>query len=81
MRFFQSFGHKNRRSLISRRNAHQQWWETAAEFPVEQANFPTDDRRFRPELMEYPASEFDPQGSYTGRPVDGEMPVQDADDL
>lgn len=23
----------------------------------------------------------DPQGSYTGRPVDGGVPVQDADDL
>ncbi len=24
---------------------------------------------------------FDPNGSYTGAPVDGGMPVQDADDL
>lgn len=24
---------------------------------------------------------FDPMGSYTGRPADGEIPVQDADDL
>lgn len=23
----------------------------------------------------------DPNGSYTGRPIDGEKPVQDADDL
>lgn len=23
----------------------------------------------------------DPNGSYTGRPIDGDMPVQDADDL
>lgn len=23
----------------------------------------------------------DPNGSYTGRPLDGEQPVQDADDL
>lgn len=23
----------------------------------------------------------DPNGSYTGRPIDGETPVQDADDL
>jgi len=74
MRFFQPFGHKNRRSLVQRRQANQQWWETAAEFPVEEANFPG--------YAEYPASEFDPQGSYTGKPTDGdERPIQDADDL
>lgn len=28
-----------------------------------------------------PASEQDPLGSYTGRPLDGGLPVQDADDL
>lgn len=26
-------------------------------------------------------SKFDPNGSYTGVPIDGEEPVQDADDL
>ena len=27
------------------------------------------------------ASDFDPMGSYTGVPADGEEPIQDADDL
>ena len=27
------------------------------------------------------ASNFDPLGSYTGKGIDGEKPVQDADDL
>ena len=30
---------------------------------------------------EMKSSSYDPQGSYTGNPVDGEKPVQDADDL
>jgi hypothetical protein len=34
------------------------------------------------EIMEvFKSDEFDPQGSYTGNPSDGEKPVQDADDL
>lgn len=33
-------------------------------------------------LSEMPQSATDPQGSWTGRPVDGDdVPVQDADDL
>ena len=27
------------------------------------------------------ASQFDPNGSYTGNPLNGEKPIQDADDL
>ena len=52
-----------------RATSHKQWWETAAEFPAD-------------ELFYDPALDsFDPQGSYTGRPLDGSEPVQDADDL
>ena len=33
-------------------------------------------------LMQFPAPIFtDPNGSYTGRSLDGEKPIQDADDL
>lgn len=34
------------------------------------------------ELSKFKAPKTDPQGSWTGRPLDpGEVPVQDADDL
>ena len=33
------------------------------------------------ELTPSPDSYFDPLGSYTGRPAEGEEPEQDADDL
>ena len=75
MGFFDSFSrrkeHSRRHSTAAR---NRLWWETAAEFPA-------DDPCRRPDLVEFPASEFDPQGGYTGKPVDGGKPVQDADDL
>lgn len=34
------------------------------------------------DAMDFPASNADPMGSYTGKPIDkNEKPVQDADDL
>ena len=69
------FGRKDRERRRARRLATKQWWETAAEFPA-------DELFYDPELTEYPSSEFDPQGSYTGRPIDGgDVPLQDVDDL
>jgi len=64
-------GFFNRRKHRAQRN----WWETSKEFPAARQSYD-------PETVEYPASEFDPQGSYTGRPTDGsDRPIQDADDL
>ena len=71
MRIF-NFGRKEKER--PRRFRHKHWWETAAEFPA-------DELFYDPELMDYPPSEFDPQGSYTGRPMDDDEPVQDVDDL
>lgn len=34
-----------------------------------------------PSVPVAPVSRFDPEGSWTGMPVDHEKPVQDADDL
>jgi len=72
MHFFENMRRRRRRDLAAR---HRQWWETAAEFPAEPAV------EFDPDIANFPASEFDPQGSYTGNAIDGEPPVQDADDL
>ena len=41
--------------------------------------FPYDDDLFFPYYTEN--MRFDPEGSYTGVPVKGDQPVQDADDL
>ena len=54
------------RSRLLSRPRRNNLWETAAEFPPEE---------------EYPFSEFDPFGSYTGNSMDGDLPEQDADDL
>ena len=59
----------NDRSRRARPRLHRKrWWETAAEFSAD---------------MHSPgmASPFDPLGSYTGVPIDGEEPVQDTDDI
>ena len=67
MSFFDYFSRK--RKAAAQQRAHKQWWETAAEFPADEL------------FYEPMRSEFDPQGSYTGSPLDGEEPIQDADDL
>ncbi|MCL2194524.1 MAG: hypothetical protein FWB76_01040 [Oscillospiraceae bacterium] len=72
MQFFENIRRRRSRAAAAR---HRQWWETAAEFPVEP---PAD---FDPDIANFPASEFDPMGSYTGNPIDGGEPIQDADDL
>ena len=46
----------------------KRWWETAAEFSAMEDSTGM-------------ASPFDPLGSYTGVPLDGGEPVQDADDI
>lgn len=46
---------------------HKAHWETADEFPAEE--------------LHDAATAFDPMGSYTGVPLDGGQPEQDADDL
>ena len=56
------------------RKDRREWWETAGEYPA-------DELFYDPMLEDHPPSAFDPLGSYTGRPVDGGAPVQDADDL
>ena len=62
------FGHKKKRHSATARG-NRAWWETAAEFSSD-------------EMFYDPADNcFDPLGSYTGRPVDGGEPEQDADDL
>jgi hypothetical protein len=74
MQFFENIRRRRRRDMAVR---HRQWWETAAEFPADDP--PGVD--FDPAIADFPASEFDPMGGYTGNPIDGEAPVQDADDL
>ncbi|MCL2531987.1 MAG: hypothetical protein FWE40_07515 [Oscillospiraceae bacterium] len=84
MQFFENIRRRRHRATAAR---HRQWWETAAEFPVE---FPPDDNSYDPDesinfdtlhVSEDSVSMFDPMGSYTGNPIDGGPPVQDADDL
>jgi len=62
---------KNKRNGAKR--LRKAWWEIAAEFPAEEL--------FYDPTLDPAASAYDPLGSYTGRPVDGGQPVQDADDL
>lgn len=50
------------------RRLRRPWWESAQAFDDEMFYDPMD-------------SIFDPLGSYTGRPADGGLPEQDADDL
>ena len=38
-------------------------------------------KKSHPKETPCPSPAFDPQGSYTGRPIDGGLPTQDADDL
>ena len=38
-------------------------------------------KKSQPKETPSPSPVFDPQGSYTGRPIDGGLPTQDADDL
>ena len=62
-------GRKAKKRDIPTKRIRKAWWEIAAEYPAEELFYdPT-------------ASEYDPLGSYTGRPADGGEPVQDADDL
>jgi len=67
MALFDRLGRKKRRSSIG----PKAWWEIAEEFPPEALYDPAEDL----------GSAFDPMGSYTGAPEDGEEPMQDADDL
>lgn len=42
---------------------------------------PTNRAQLRAEQTIQPPNPQDPGGSYTGKPMDGEKPIQDADDL
>ena len=60
--------HFSRLRVRNLRTRPMHWWETAAEFTP-------------PEHLAEMASPYDPLGSYTGVPMDGGEPVQDADDI
>jgi hypothetical protein len=61
---------RNKKHRGGANKLHKAWWETADEIQPVDALFydPAEDA-------------YDPLGSYTGRPADGGMPEQDADDL
>ncbi|MDR2752869.1 MAG: hypothetical protein LBB50_01000 [Oscillospiraceae bacterium] len=65
---------KNQQRSAAARKLHKQWWETAAAFP-------DDELFYDPAEDADPCDAFDPGGSYTGNPVGGGKPEQDADDL
>jgi len=82
MQFFENIRRRRHRTAAAR---HRQWWETAAEFPVSTRENSYDSNEGIDfdaiHISEDSVSMFDPMGSYTGNPIDGGPPVQDADDL